>query len=260
LTMTTGRWRLSLHATSDGVRVITLNRPDQRNALSPELYREIKEGILEGWADPEVRIVMLRGTAGSFACGGDLKHFLQLLDAPPAEQLWRIARSYEEPLPFRTMLDCPKPIVSVVDGVCVAGGLVMVACSDYVIATTRSVFAVPEGNVGLADPFCPALLPRIVGDIRARAMMLTGRRVSAAVAEQWGLINESVETSDLDDAVDAARRDLLRSAPASIAAYKRATNLQIPHMSTTMISESAQSQSGREGLQAFVEKRAPHWG
>jgi enoyl-CoA hydratase len=257
--MTEARWVYSFQRTDDGVRTITLNRPEQRNALSPELYREIKEGILEAWADPSVRVITLRGTVGSFACGGDLKHFLTLVAAPVEEQLWRIARSYEEPLPFRAMLECPKPVVSIVDGVTVAGGLVMVACSDYVIASTRSVFSVPEGHVGLADPFCPVLLPRIIGDVRARAMMITGRRVDARTAQSWGLINECVEPADLESAGASLITDVRRSAPSSVAAYKRATNVQIPHMSCTIISEAARSDNGYEGLSAFVEKRTPNW-
>jgi enoyl-CoA hydratase/carnithine racemase len=90
-------------------------------------------------------------------------------------------------------------------------------------------------------------------------MMLTGRRVDAITAHQWGLVNETVEAADLEAALDAVVGDLCRTSPSSGAAYKRATNSQIPHMSVAVISESAQSADGHEGLQAFVNKRAPRW-
>jgi enoyl-CoA hydratase/carnithine racemase len=253
------RWQQSVQTVCDGLRTITLNRPDQKNALSPELYREIKEGVLEGWADPAVQVLVLRGSGGAFASGGDLKHFLTLLDAPPSELLWQIARSYEEPLPFRTMLECPKPIVAVVDGICVAGGLVMAACSDHVIATPDSFFAVPEARVGLADPFCAVLLPRIVGDVRARHLMLSGRRIDAVTAASWGIVTELVAAGDLEDAIDAITRAFKANSPSSIAAYKHAMNSTIPHMSTAIIASTATHADGREGLTAFVERRPPRW-
>ena len=253
------RWRESRHETAGGVRTITLDRPKQRNALTPDLFREIKEGILEGWADPQTRVVVLRGAPGAFASGGDLKHFMSLLDVSVEQHLWQFARSYEEPLPFRTMLECPKPIVSVVDGVCMAGGLIMAACSDVVIASERAVFAAPEGRVGLADPFCPVLLPRLIGDVRARSMLMSARPIDAATAGRWGLVTEVAEQAALEDTVAGWVRDLLAVAPTSAAAYKRAANAGIPHMSASLIAESAWSANGREGLQAFLDKRAPNW-
>jgi enoyl-CoA hydratase/carnithine racemase len=243
------QWEQSVQTVRDGVRTITLDRPDQKNALSPQLYREIKEGVLEGWADPSVRVLVLRGSGGAFASGGDLKHFLTLLDAPQSEMLWQIARSYEEPLPFRTMLECPKPIVVVVDGICVAGGLVMASCADHVIATPDSFFAVPEARVGL----------RIVGDVRARHLMLSGRRIDAATAASWGIVTELVAEGDLEDAIDDITRAFKANSPSSIAAYKHAMNAAIPHMSTAIIASAATNADGREGLTAFVERRPPRW-
>ncbi|MEA2490077.1 MAG: hypothetical protein QOH21_1869 [Acidobacteriota bacterium] len=257
--MSNSRWQFTKQSTTDGVRTITINRPEQRNALTPDLYRELKEGLLEGWADPGARMLVLRGCQGVFASGGDLKHFRSLLDGPTEERLWQIARSYEEPLPFRTILECPKPVISVVDGLCLAGGLVIAACSDHVIATSRSSFGVPEARVGLADPFCAVLLPRVVGDVRARHLMLTARRIDGETAEQWGLVTDLVPPEELDEAVERVVRELKQVSPDSTAAYKRATNASIPHMSTVIISDAACSENGREGLAAFAEKRTPNW-
>jgi enoyl-CoA hydratase/carnithine racemase len=249
----------SIHETSWGVRTITLDRPSQRNALTPDLYREIKEGVLEGWADPEVRVIVIRGSGGSFAVGGDLKHFLSLYERPDIQQLWAFTRSFEEPLPFRTLLECPKPIIAVVDGFCMAGGLVIASCSDAVIATNTSVFGVPEGQVGLADPYCGVLLPRIVGDVRARYLTMTAATIDADTAERWGIVTKLTDTAGLEAEVAAMVAAFQRISPNSASVYKRVINGPIPHMSVTATIDAGWSDEGREGLSAFVAKREPAW-
>jgi len=138
-------------------------------------------------------------------------------------------------------------------------GLIVASASDVVLATTGSTFGVPEGRVGLADPYCATLLPLALGISRARYLMLTGRNIDAVTAERWGLVHQVVGADELDGAVAQVVRDLRRAAPEAKSAYKLVANSHVPYMSSEVIRSVASTANGREGLAAFKEKRAPSW-
>ncbi len=252
-------WRESTHIVEDGVYRITFSRPEQMNALTPTLYGEVKRGVQRAGVRADVDTVVIAGSPGIFAAGGDLKLFLSLLDLPDDDFTEEFGRAYDEPLPFRAILECPKPVITAVDGICLAGGLIMAAASDVVLATADSTFGVPEGRVGLADPFCATLLPLALGISRARYLMLTGRNIDAVTAERWGLVHQVVGAGELDDAVARAVHDLRRGAPEAKTAYKLVANSHVPYMSAEVIKNVASTANGREGLAAFKEKRSPVW-
>lgn len=253
-------WHETLQTIDEnGVYKIVLNRPAKRNAFSSRMYRELKLGVLAAGAHPDVDAILVQGHPGIFASGGDLTEFLNILDLPPHEFLPAFAKAFDEPLPFRTILECPKPVVAKIDGLCLAGGLVVAAACDVAISTKRSVFGVPEARVGLADPFCATLLPLSIGLGRARYLMLTAENISADVAMQWGIVHKVVDEETLDLAVDAVLKSLRRTSPDARRAYKKATNDRIPHMSTESVLRPVLTANGREGLKAFVEKRPPIW-
>jgi enoyl-CoA hydratase/carnithine racemase len=238
---------------------ISIQRPDQQNALSSDMYADLRNCFRLASADPKVRVIVLRGSPGAFAVGGDLESFLQLLESGPAAFRANFEMMYGDPLPFRAMLECDKPIVSVVDGFCVAGGLYLALCSDIVIASTRSRFGIPEARVGLAEtPAIKLLLPAI-GMARTRYLLLTGQFIGAEVAERWGLITQALPEGDLDDAATKIITSLRACSPAAIAAYKSLLNDEIGHMSSKALIDIACGADGIEGLRAFREKRPPRW-
>jgi methylglutaconyl-CoA hydratase len=243
----------------NGVYKIVLNRPAKRNAFSSRMYHELKLGVLAAGGHPDVDSILVQGHPGAFASGGDLAEFLNILELPPHEFLPAFAQAFEEPLPFRAILECPKPVVAKIDGLCLAGGLVVAAASDVAIATHRSTFGVPEARVGLADPFCATLLPPSIGLGRARYLMLTGETINAETAMHWGILHKVVAEDELDSTVDAVLKRLRQTSPDARRVYKKATNDTIPHMSTDSVIRPALSANGREGLKAFVEKRPPVW-
>jgi methylglutaconyl-CoA hydratase len=252
-------WRDTIQTIDEnGVYKIVLNRPAKRNAFSSRMYHELKLGVLAAGVHPDVDSILVQGHPGAFASGGDLAEFLNILELPPHEFLPAFAQAFEEPLPFRAILECPKPVVAKIDGLCLAGGLVVAAACDIAIATKRSVFGVPEARVGLADPFCATLLPPSIGLGRARYLMLTGETISAEVAMQWGILHKVVDEGELDTTVDVLK-NLRRTSPDARRAYKKAMNDTIPHMSTDSVLRPVLSANGREGLKAFVEKRPPIW-
>jgi enoyl-CoA hydratase/carnithine racemase len=253
------RWTVSQHTVEGPVYRITMCRPEVLNALSPALYGEVRAGILAGLGHPEVRVIVVQGCDGVFATGGDLKMFRDLLELPEAERMVAFNDRFDVPLPFQPMLDCWKPVIAKIDGYCLAGGTIMAAAADIAIATDRSVFGIPEGRVGLADPFAGTLLPAAIGLARARYMLLTAARVDAATAERWGLILRCVAPEALDDAVSEVIDQLVRVAPESQRGYKRSAVRALPRMNPLEIMEAALGANGLEGLSAFAEKRPPQW-
>lgn len=253
------RWTESEHSIEGPVYRIRLCRPAKMNALTPTLYGEIRAGVLAGLGSPNVRVIVIEGSGGVFAAGGDLKHFRDLLALPPDERMVAFNESYDVPLPFQTILDCSKPVIAKIDGYCLAGGTILAAAADIAIATHGSTFGIPEGLVGLADPFAATLLPATIGLGRARYLMLTGDRIDAATAEQWGLILQSVPRDLLDTTVQRIVDKLILVAPESQRGYKRASVRSLPRMNPLEIMEVALTPNGAEGLAAFGEKRPPQW-
>jgi enoyl-CoA hydratase/carnithine racemase len=259
MTVTALETSQSIQRVEGAVYRITLNRPREKNAFTPTLYREVKHGILTAMGTPEVQVIVIEGTEGSFAAGGDLKIFLDILRLPPPERVVAFCQAFEETLPFQTILDCPKPIIAKVDGLCLAGGLIVAATADVCIASDRSSFGVPEGHVGLADPFCAAVLPLVVGLPRARYMMMTGTRIDARTAQEWGLVLQVVSGDELDVATEALVAEFLTTAPESRSSYKRAANRFVPRMNPLTVLDVALTANGEEGLAAFSAKRRPDW-
>jgi methylglutaconyl-CoA hydratase len=255
----TSRWIASEQVVEGPVYRIRLCRPEAMNALTPTLYGEIRAGVLAGLGDPDVRVIVIEGSGGVFAAGGDLKILRRILELPADQRLAEFSEAFDAPLPFETILDCWKPVIAKIDGYALAGGTILAAAADIAIATDRSTFGIPEGRVGLADPFAATLLPAAIGLGRARYMMLTGAFVDAATAEQWGLVLESVPVERLDSAVEEVIQGLLRIAPEAQRGYKRTAIRALPRMSAMEIMEVAISPNGSEGLAAFAEKRAPVW-
>ena len=244
---------------SNQVYRIQIDQLEKRNALNPGVYREIKEGVLRASGCDDARVILIEGHPGSFAVGGDLKLLLDITKLPPAERTLAYSKAYEEPIPFQSILDSPKVVVAKIDGLCLAGGLVLALVADVAIASENATFGVPEGLVGLADPFCSSLLPLSIGLSRARYLMLTAKRIDAATALDWGMLQQVVSRDALDEATAELIADLLKVSPLAQAAYKESSNAFVPHMNSLKVCDVAFTADGQEGLQAFSDKRAPIW-
>lgn len=254
------RWTESEHSIEGPVYRIRLCRPEKMNALTPTLYGEIRAGVLAAIGHRHVRAIVIEGSGGVFAAGGDLKVFRNMLTLPPDERMVAFNDNFDVPLPFETILDCPKPVIAKIDGLCLAGGAIIAAAADIAIATQESSFGVPEGRVGLADPYAATLLPAAIGLSRARYLMLTGNRIDAATAERWGLVVDVVARDRLDATVAGVVEAITRLAPEAQRGYKRTATRMLPRMNPFEIMEVALTENGSEGLAAFDEKRSPQWG
>jgi enoyl-CoA hydratase/carnithine racemase len=188
---------------ADRVAVITLDRPERRNPLTFESYRELTDtfDLLRRPGQAAVRAVVLTGAGGHFCSGGDVHDIIGPLIA------WRQAGRMDLLLDFtrltgelvKAMRTCPQPIVAAVDGTCAGAGAILAMAADLRLGTPRSKVAFLFTRVGLsgADMGACAILPRIVGLGRAAELLYTGRAIAGEEAERWGFYNRLVEPEAL---------------------------------------------------------------
>jgi enoyl-CoA hydratase/carnithine racemase len=178
---------LRIDLDGDGIAVITLNRPEKRNALSIELRDELVEALARWHDDPAVKVVVVTGAGETFSAGFDLDEFGR---AELAREIFHSSARYH-----RALWYYPKPIVAAVNGVAVGGGFDLAVLCDLRIASTAASFGHPEIKFGAPPLFTP--LRWIVGDGRARDLCLTGRRIEAEEALAMGLVSRIVDPGEL---------------------------------------------------------------
>ncbi len=241
---------------------LTLDRPEQRNALSTQAIREIGEGLARAEADAAVRAVVLTGGGDKVFCaGGDLSTlggdggFLGGHDS---------RRGYG--LLLKRIQDCQKPTIARVNGHALAGGLGLVLACDLAVAADTAGLGLPEIDRGLFPMQVLALLQRHVGRKQAAWLTLSGTRLSAAEALALGLVNRVVAAAQLDAAVAEVAQKVAGKSLATLALGKRALataeDLPLPaaleHLAS-QLSLNVLLEDASEGVAAFLEKREPHW-
>ena len=241
----------------DGVQVITLNRPEARNALDRAVAEAVAAAVDELDADDALRVGVLTGAGGTFSSGMDLKAFLRG-ETPAVEGRGLCGITQTPPA---------KPLIAAVEGWALAGGLeVMLAC-DLVVAGRSARFGVPEVKRGLVAAGGAALmLPRRVAPAHALEMLLTGEPVGAARAAEIGLVNRVVEDgAALEEAVRLAQV-IAANGPLAVAASKRVVRGSADWSTEQAWAEQDAivrpvflSEDAMEGAAAFAEKRPPVW-
>ena len=173
--------------------ICTLDRPQARNAMTPAMYFGIRYAISRVNADPDLAGLLITGTGDVFAPGGDL--------GLAAEDNWMDFASTMgmDVTPFDVLRQSPKPVVSAVNGLCQGGGLQIVICSDLAAVSDRSTFRVPELFRGIADTYYSQVLARLIGPVRTKDLMFTGRTLTAQEALDWGMVARLVPHNDLMD-------------------------------------------------------------
>jgi enoyl-CoA hydratase/carnithine racemase len=183
------------------VATITLSRPERKNPLTFESYRELSDTFDRLRRVDEVKAVVLTGAGGNFCSGGDVHEIIgplvRMREEKRMDQLLAFTRLTGELV--RTMRACPQPIVAAIDGMCVGAGAILAMASDIRLGTPRSRVAFLFVKVGLsgADMGACAILPRLIGQGRASELLYTGRFLEAAEAERWGFYNRLIEPDDL---------------------------------------------------------------
>jgi enoyl-CoA hydratase/carnithine racemase len=230
-----------------------IDRPEARNALTPAMYFGIKKAVHKVNADPDLAALIITGTGDVFAPGGDLGGRRHPDDEPTPDIGHDI-------LPFLTIRDSRAPVVSAVNGICQAGGLLIAMLADICVASERATFRVPELLRGIPDATYAAVLPAHVGIAVARDLLLSARRFDAAEAQRIGLISRVVPHDQLRDAALEATKEILQTPPMARMHVKRMLNERYGLIDyQTMFWAIEESPEPREGMAAFMEKRPPSW-
>lgn len=245
------------------VRILTLNRPEVRNALGGEL-RTALAGALDAAAEDEAtRAVVLTGAGKAFCAGLDLRE-LERLATRGAEDNRADSRALADLL--LRVATLPKPVVAAVNGPAVAGGAGLVAACDLAVIDREARMGFSEARIGFVAALVSVFLVRQVGEKHARDLLLGARLVTAEEAATYGLVNEVVSPGEALASAVRRAQDLARNAPGSLALTK-ALLTRVPSMSledglrhAVEVNASArESDELREGVRAFLEKREPRW-
>ncbi|HYB90135.1 MAG TPA: enoyl-CoA hydratase [Candidatus Binataceae bacterium] len=243
---------------------LVLNRPQVRNALNLRTWQRISEGVAELEGDPSVRVIVMRGaTAEAFISGADISEF------PAMRSDAAQARAYRD-APNRavaSMLQCSKPVIAMISGACVGGGVQVALACDIRIAARGTRFGVPAARLGLAYPLEGVIaLTHTVGHANARDILLSARLFDADEAFAMGLVNRVTEPAELESAVRDYATRMATNAPLTMLAAKAAIReaLKDPDQrDTKSVSEQVarcfDSEDYREGVRAFLEKRRPNF-
>ena len=245
---------------ADGVARVRLNRPERLNAVDQETERELEAAWTEINARADVRCAVLTGTGRAFCAGADMKE-----DGPGGLEYWNVTgRHGFAGIACGRRLNCP--LVARVNGFALGGGFEAVLGCDIVIAAESAFFGLPEPTVGRIPLDGMIVLPRMIPRTLAMGVLLTGRRVSAAEAAGWGLVNEVVPDDGLDEAVESWVGDILKCAPLSLKAIKRCMDetqamdiAQARRHLSVAVAEALGSRDAQEGVAAFREKRPAEW-
>ncbi len=241
---------------------LTLNSPHNRNALSTALVTQLHQRLDDAVADPQVRMVVLGHTGATFCAGADLTQASGDLGAAPEELA--AARAREMTILLRALVECPLPVIGVIDGHVRAGGMGLVGACDIVVAGPHSTFALTEARIGVAPSIISlTLLPKMTARAAAR-YFLTGETFTAAEAADIGLV--TIAADDVAAALTELTESLVKGSPQGLAASKALTTAAIlagfDRDAEQLTRDSARlfvSDEAREGMLAFLQKRAPQW-
>jgi enoyl-CoA hydratase/carnithine racemase len=249
-----------IDASLDGhVALCRLNRPEARNALSPELMDELATAVETFDADPEVRCIVIAGNDDTFAAGADIR---ALRDRSFEESLRHPAASF-----WRRLAACKTPLVAAVSGFALGGGCELALLCDLIVASESAQFGQPEITLGIIPGGGGTQrLARVIGKQRAMDLVLTGRRIDAREAERLGLVNEVTDPGEwLERALEVAQR-IARRPPIAVRLAKQAvlaadeTGLGSGLEQERRLYELAMATEDRiEGMDAFIEKRTPEF-
>lgn len=256
-----------LDVSRDGdVLVLTLARPDQRNALSSVMLAALQKALDEGASEPSVRAIIIAAKGPAFSAGHDLKEITRHRADPDKGRAFTDALMRQCSKVMRTVVECPKPVIAAVHGIASAAGCQLVASCDLAVASEDAQFCTPGVNIGLFCSTPMVALSRNVPRKRAMEMLLLGEMIPAQEAAQYGLVNRMVPYDKvMDVAMDFARRVASKPA-ATVATGKEAFYRQVEmglaeayDYAAAVMVENMLHADAKEGIGAFIDKRPPNW-
>jgi methylglutaconyl-CoA hydratase len=257
---------LIVEQNNDGLVSVTLNRPEIHNAFNEVMIAELTEFFEQSGVDPSVQVITLQGAGKSFCAGADLNWMKKMKDYGVDENY---ADSVALSRMLQTMNNCPKPLVALVHGAALGGGVGLVSCCDIVVAREETQFGLTEVRLGLL----PAVIsPFVIGKIgysHARALFMTGERFDGEKAMKIGLIHQlSLDRHFIADG-EKVVSELMQTGPTARVLAKQlardvSQNLHrdfeiLENLTCSLIAEVRVSAEGQEGMAALLEKRKVQW-
>ena len=252
---------LLLRTDADGVATLLLNRPAQFNSLSAALLIELQSAVDELASDRSVRVVIIGGAGKAFCAGHDLKELRAHRDR-------RFVRDVFDRFShvMMSLTRLPQPVIARVHGPAFAGGCQLVAQCDLAVASSAATFATSGINFGLFCNTPGVSVARNVPRKRAMEMLVTGEAIDAETALKYGLINRVAPPERLDEEIENLARSILEKTPIAVSAGKRLFYRQVEseleeayRLATEAMVENMMTEDAAEGIDAFAQKRQPHW-
>lgn len=251
---------LIVEAETPPVAIVTMNRPDRRNALSLALMEELIDCFRDLGRKPELRAIILAGNGPAFSAGHDLT---ELID----RQIGDYRHVFDVCTELMTLIQSiSQPVIAEVNGIATAAGCQLVANCDLVVATEESKFATPGVRIGLFCTTPMVALTRAIGRKRALEMLLTGTAIDARRATEWGLVNQVVDKNELRSATSALAQRIAEASSLTVSIGKQAFYAQIDldqakayAYAKEVMSMNAMAEDAQEGMGAFLGKRKPCW-
>lgn len=240
---------------------VVFDHPERRNAVTTGMWKQIPEIARALDADPDVRVVVLRGEGDlAFVSGADISQFEQSRTGDNAEQY-----DMDNLDAFESLAAIGKPVVAAIHGFCIGGGCAIALCADLRYCAEDAVFAIPAARLGLGyGQTGLATLVRVVGEPRAKEIFMSARRFDATEAAAMGLVNRVLPKSELDAFVHKTVLQIADNAPLTLRAAKttfrdlaRPESKRRPSEVQQAIADCFDSQDYAEGVRAFLEKRRP---
>lgn len=248
---------------SDGrVATITLSLPEKRNAISTQMVLDLVAALAQA-EESSARVVILTGSGKAFCAGMDLNE-LQTLATATREKNIEDARRVAKL--FHRLYSFPRPVIAAVNGAAIAGGCGLATLADFTLAVPEAKFGYPEVKLGFMPALVTVFLRRQIGEKQARDLLLTGRVVDAAEAYRLGIVSEIVAPERLLERAQELAATLIAASPSAVASTKKLLagfdDAAVRSELETAIEANAAIRSTpdfREGVTAFLEKRAPKW-
>ncbi|MCP4559769.1 MAG: enoyl-CoA hydratase family protein [Bosea sp.] len=246
------------------VATVTLNRPEKKNPLTFESYRELTDFFLAAQKEEAVKAIVVTGAGGNFSSGGDVFEIIGPLVAMDTKDLLKFTRMTGELV--KSMRACPQPVVAAIDGICAGAGAIIAMASDLRLGTAETKIAFLFNRVGLAgcDMGACAMLPRIIGQGRAAELLYTGRVLKGEEGERWGFLNRLIARESVLAEAQALATELADGPTFANAMTKRMLEMEWAMSVESAIEAEAvaqalcmQTEDFARAYHAFAEKRKP---
>ena len=250
---------------AEQVATVTLNRPEQRNAMPLQCWHLLHEHLERLGADPDVRVVVLTGSGPAFCSGDDIKEVAELLERDAAWEVRDITLAIQRVT--RDLVAMTKPSIAAVNGWALGAGFELALACDFAYAAESARFGFPETSIGMTiTGGTTHLLPRLTTLAQAKELAFTARRFTAQEALAFGIVNRVVPDDELLPAVREVAAEIVRNSPVAVGLQKEGLNFgaestlehALEHETATVYSAFT-SADGREGARSFAEKRPAVW-